>query len=294
MIEFGEQLRRAREEKGMTQQTLAEQLYVTRQSVSRWECGDRFPDLITTKKISQILNISLDDLLSDNEMKNVVERNPVIENKTLNAAVIVLYAFLLFPLLVIIPDRIIQYFLSVNQFSTVVNIGTLLIIFSSGILAAVFGYGLYNSLRGQLSPKKTGLIIIVSFAFLSIETANNFYTPLYLTDFKKSLLLKLLWVLPETAVIASACLYFIKGKNNPVLPLTISAASLLNMCCSVLGYFGMIRAEELYNNAGFTPLYFSTENTLQTAAEISLNILIIYQTLTLYKKRKQVIQIKTA
>lgn len=125
------------------------------------------------KKISQILNISLDDLLSDNEMKNVVERNPVIENKTLNATVIVLYAFLLFPLLVIIPDRIIQYFLSVNQFSTVVNIGTLLIIFSSGILAAVFGYGLYNSLRGQLSPKKTGLIIIVSFAFLSIETANN-------------------------------------------------------------------------------------------------------------------------
>lgn len=41
MVEFGEQLRRAREEKGMTQQSLAEQLYVTRQAVSRWECGDR-------------------------------------------------------------------------------------------------------------------------------------------------------------------------------------------------------------------------------------------------------------
>ena len=35
MVEFGEQLRRAREEKGMTQQSLAEQLYVTRQAVSR-------------------------------------------------------------------------------------------------------------------------------------------------------------------------------------------------------------------------------------------------------------------
>ena len=33
MVEFGEQLRRAREEKGMTQQSLAEQLYVTRQAV---------------------------------------------------------------------------------------------------------------------------------------------------------------------------------------------------------------------------------------------------------------------
>jgi DNA-binding XRE family transcriptional regulator len=39
MVEFGEQLRRAREAKGMTQQTLAEQLYVTRQAVSRWKCG---------------------------------------------------------------------------------------------------------------------------------------------------------------------------------------------------------------------------------------------------------------
>ena len=80
MVEFGEQLRRVREEKGMTQQSLAEQLYVTRQAVSRWECGDRYPDLLTTKKISQILEVSLDDLLSGKEMEKVVEflqENPV-------------------------------------------------------------------------------------------------------------------------------------------------------------------------------------------------------------------------
>ena len=81
MVEFGEQLRRAREGKGMTQQSLAEQLYVTRQSVSRWECGDRYPDLLTTKKISQILDVSLDDLLAGKEMVKLVERNPVIEKK---------------------------------------------------------------------------------------------------------------------------------------------------------------------------------------------------------------------
>ncbi len=63
MVEFGEQLKKAREAKGMTQQTLAEHLYVTRQAVSRWERGDRYPDLITAKKLAAFLDVSLDDLL---------------------------------------------------------------------------------------------------------------------------------------------------------------------------------------------------------------------------------------
>ena len=109
MVEFGEQLRRAREEKGMTQQSLAEQLYVTRQAVSRWECGDRYPDLLTTKKISQILEMSLDDLLSGKEMEKVVERNPVIEKKSVNNIMIALYAFVIISFFITIVDIIIRF-----------------------------------------------------------------------------------------------------------------------------------------------------------------------------------------
>ena len=109
MVEFGEQLRRAREGKGMTQQSLAEQLYVTRQSVSRWECGDRYPDLLTTKKISQILDVSLDDLLAGKDMVKLVERNPVIEKKSANYIMIALYAFIVFSFLITIIDMIIRF-----------------------------------------------------------------------------------------------------------------------------------------------------------------------------------------
>ncbi|MGO5207911.1 helix-turn-helix transcriptional regulator [Bacillota bacterium LCP21S3_F9] len=54
MVEFCEQLRRAREAKGMTQQSLAEQLHVTRQSVSRWECGDWYPDLLLSDELGAV------------------------------------------------------------------------------------------------------------------------------------------------------------------------------------------------------------------------------------------------
>ena len=74
MVEFGEKVKHFREEKGMTQQTMAEKLYVTRQAVSRWECGARYPDLLTAKKISKILDVSLDELLSGEELKEKIEK----------------------------------------------------------------------------------------------------------------------------------------------------------------------------------------------------------------------------
>ena len=148
MVEFGEQLRRAREAKGMTQQSLAEQLYVTRQSVSRWECGDRYPDLLTTKKISQILEVSLDDLLSGKEMTKVVERNPVVENKVVNNIVIVLYAFVVLSYLITVFDIVMRLILVPDN---AINSSTmyLLVIQVVGlsISIAAFLYGLVHAVR---------------------------------------------------------------------------------------------------------------------------------------------------
>lgn len=91
MMEFGEKVKKFREEKGMTQQTMAEHLYVTRQAVSRWECGARYPDLLTAKKISKILDISLDELLSGEEIKEKVEKEPVLAKPVENIIQTVLY-----------------------------------------------------------------------------------------------------------------------------------------------------------------------------------------------------------
>ena len=73
MEEFGQKLREVRTAKGYTQQALAEKLYVTRQTVSRWESGNRYPDLETLKKISAELEVSVDELLSTESDLDEVE-----------------------------------------------------------------------------------------------------------------------------------------------------------------------------------------------------------------------------
>lgn len=73
MAEFGENVRRLREVRGLTQQSLAERLYVTRQAVSRWEGGSRYPDLMTAKQLAAALGSSVDALLADEDMEQYVE-----------------------------------------------------------------------------------------------------------------------------------------------------------------------------------------------------------------------------
>lgn len=69
---LGEKIKELREVQGLTQQELADKLFVSRQTVCRWENGTRCPDLIMAKKIAIALNISVDDLFTDEELSNYV------------------------------------------------------------------------------------------------------------------------------------------------------------------------------------------------------------------------------
>lgn len=62
---FGNNIKKLREEKNLTQQQLAEKLYVSRQTICRWENGSRCPDLITAKKLALELKVSMDEQISD-------------------------------------------------------------------------------------------------------------------------------------------------------------------------------------------------------------------------------------
>lgn len=74
MMSLGDTIRAKREEREMTQQELADLLYVTRQTVSRWESGSRCPDLILSKKIADIFGIPLDELVSSSDVDSYIPR----------------------------------------------------------------------------------------------------------------------------------------------------------------------------------------------------------------------------
>ena len=52
-----------REDKGLSQQELADRLFVTRQAVSRWEQGDTVPEIETLQAISKLFHVTINDLL---------------------------------------------------------------------------------------------------------------------------------------------------------------------------------------------------------------------------------------
>ena len=64
---FNENLKNARERKGMSQKDVAEEIGVAKSTYSLYESGNREPNVQTIKRIADVLNVSADDLLGLND-----------------------------------------------------------------------------------------------------------------------------------------------------------------------------------------------------------------------------------
>ena len=62
---FGEKLREARKDAGLSQEEFAEKIGVSRSAVAKWESDRGLPDVGNLKVIASLLNISIDYLLDD-------------------------------------------------------------------------------------------------------------------------------------------------------------------------------------------------------------------------------------
>jgi len=67
-MEFHEKLQQLRKQNQLTQEQLAEQLYVSRTAVSKWESGKGYPNIQSLKCISKLFSVTIDQLLSSDEL----------------------------------------------------------------------------------------------------------------------------------------------------------------------------------------------------------------------------------
>ena len=115
-MEIGKKLKDARTKSGFTQETVAEKINVSRQTISNWENEKSYPDILSVIELSSLYSISLDDLLKGDErmMEHLEESTNVVKSTRKLIGVILLNiitVILLITLSMFLPDR--SYYLLV-------------------------------------------------------------------------------------------------------------------------------------------------------------------------------------
>ncbi len=82
-MEFNEKLQELRKQKGLTQEELAEYLYVSRTAISKWESGRGYPNIDSLKAIAKFFEVTIDELLSGDELLTIAEEDTKQKERTI-------------------------------------------------------------------------------------------------------------------------------------------------------------------------------------------------------------------
>ena len=74
-MEFHEKIQELRKQKGLTQEELAEQLYVSRTAVSKWESGRGYPGIESLKALARFFSVTVDELLSGDQLLTIARED---------------------------------------------------------------------------------------------------------------------------------------------------------------------------------------------------------------------------
>lgn len=159
-MEFNEKLQSLRKGRGLTQEELAEILYVSRTAVSKWESGRGLPNIDSLKGISEFFGISIDELLSGERLLNIAEKEKNSDIKSIFDWLLCIID-LFSPVLIftpLYPDTVDGYVYAVNllRFSEVSAVCKNIYLIMIGLL---FVTGAVKLIAIKLKSEKTGRTI---------------------------------------------------------------------------------------------------------------------------------------
>ncbi len=272
-MNLGKKIRELRQEKGLTQQELADILFVTRSAISNYEMEKRYPDLNTLKAMADYFGISVDEILSDEdyqrqpEVSEVLEEYPMLE--------LVLYGILLIVyLLKLIMDlSIAKHFLSDPYviLSSVEDIAFLLL----------FSYCIYASVHKVMDARLIGTVLVIR---LLPETLWHLYNILLYYGSGYGVLSGLItesvrdFLLPLFLMTACSLFFFQKQNTNSGL---VYLSVILSAGLSLYPLFN----RNYYNWSLYNEQY--VYNVLSVLSSCILYLLVVFQAFVLRKKRMQ-------
>ena len=180
-MEFGEKLQMLRKNRGLTQEELAEALFVSRTAVSKWESGRGYPSIDSLKQISAYFSVTIDDLLSGERLLSIAENENRASLRRLCgmlSGVTDVFSFLLFAL-PLYPSTVSGYVYAVNLFAytqtTAFNRAVYWVLFIGlmlmGVLRIVFAYFKSEKLQSVVAVCSLGSgVLAVLFPALAGET----------------------------------------------------------------------------------------------------------------------------
>lgn len=80
-MEFNEKVQELRKQKGLTQEELAELLFVSRTAVSKWESGRGYPNIESLKALAKFFDVTVDELLSGDELLTIAQEDTAQNKK---------------------------------------------------------------------------------------------------------------------------------------------------------------------------------------------------------------------
>lgn len=86
-MEFHEKLQKLRHEQNLTQEELADKLYVSRTAISKWESGRGYPSIDSLKVIAQYFHVTIDELIGSEEIVTLAEQDKKESKKKLTALI---------------------------------------------------------------------------------------------------------------------------------------------------------------------------------------------------------------
>ncbi len=81
-MKFSEKLKKLRQEKNLTQDDLAEKIFVTRTAVSKWETDNGYPSIESLKLLAEMFNTTIDELISEEDIK--IKEDLELKNSKIN------------------------------------------------------------------------------------------------------------------------------------------------------------------------------------------------------------------